>query len=327
MFKIEWEKTQSRIKIESSVVAQMLQQAFPERSDYAFNQISGGCANLNYKVTFFDHSEPLLLRIYIRDPESAYREQHIAELFANQRDRVPVPKTFFVGDCEGYRYAIIEYIFGVPLRDVLLHYGQAEWIDTMKDVGTMLAAVGKMDFHVAGLFDADLNVVKPFVSEEMSEEVYAILHDPVAAGYLGDERAEKIHQVYSTHVALIPDASHHHLVHGDFDPSNILVDKVQHRWQITALLDWEFTFSGSRLWDVSNMLRYAHCMPAVFQESFIEGLQEEGIVLPDQWEKTTHMLSLISLVEAVARGNPQESPLQYSDMYQLIDYQIQQLST
>lgn len=326
MFKSEWEKTQTRVQIEDRVIMQMLKSALLCRADYAYEQMSGGCANLNYKIYFADDSKPLLLRIYIRDPESAYREQKIEQLLESHRDTVPVAKVFFIGDCEGYRYALVEYVFGVTLRDLLLHYDPTEWIDLVHDAGKMLAAVGKVEFPVAGFFDRDLHVAKPFVGKGIGDEVKTILQDPVAQERLGQDVLEKIETIFVTHADLLPDASHHHLVHGDFDPSNILVEKHHDRWRIAALLDWEFAFSGSCMWDVSNMLRYAHRMPAVYQESFLKGLLDAGVVLPAQWEQITHMLSLISLIEAVARGNPAESPNQYKDMYRLIDYQIEQLT-
>ena len=324
MFKSEWEKTQTRVQIEDRVILQMLKSALLCRSDYGYEQMAGGCANLNYKIYFADDSKPLLLRIYIRDPESAYREQKISELF-NNNSAVPVAKVFFVGDCEGYRYAIVQYILGVSLRDLLLHYDSAEWGELVRDAGNMLAAVGKIEFPVAGFFDTNLKVTKPFVGKGIGDEIETILNEPLAKDRLGLERMRKIQEIFLTHGALLPDATHHHLVHGDFDPSNILVEKHHDRWRIAALLDWEFAFSGSRLWDVSNMLRYAHRMPAVYQELFLKGLQDAGVVLPDQWENIIHMLSLVSLIEAVARGNPADSPNQYKDMYRLIDYQIEQL--
>lgn len=325
MFKSEWEKTQTRVEVEPRVIVQMLQAALPERSDYAYEQLSGGCANLNYKISFADDSKPLLLRIYIRNPDSAYREQKIAQLFEHNRDTVPVAQVYTVGDCEGYRYAVIEYMFGVTLRDLLLHYEPAEWADLVHDAGTLLAAIGKIEFPVAGLLDTHLKVTKPFVGKGIGDEIFNILREPAVATHLGQAKVKKIHHVLTVHAELLPDASHHHLVHGDFDPSNILVSKHHDRWRISAILDWEFAFSGSRWWDVSNMLRYAYRMPAVYQESFLNGLKDAGVVLPDQWEAITHMLSLVSLVEAVARGNPEESPNQYKDMYLLIDYQIEQL--
>lgn len=326
MFKNEWEITKTRVHVQEGILKKMLRKALPESAVALFTQLSEGCANLNYKITFSDGSGPLMLRIYIRDPEAAFREQKIAQLFANDPAAVPVAGIYFVGDCEGYRFAISAYMPGIPLRTVLLQHDQHVWCDLVRDAGIKLAAIGKIEFPTAGFFDRNLQVTRPFVDKEINAEILSILHDPAAAKHLGDARIKGILHLFHEHAALLPDASHHHLVHGDFDPSNMLVDKQHDRWYISAILDWEFAFSGSYLWDISNMLRYAHRMPALYQESFIEGLGQAGIMLPNRWEKITHLLSLVSLIEAVARGNPDVSPKQYKDMYQLIDYEIEQVS-
>jgi aminoglycoside/choline kinase family phosphotransferase len=79
-----------------------------------------------------------------------------------------------------------------------------------------------------------------------------------------------------------------HLVHGDFDPTNILLDKINGSWVVAGILGWEFAFSGSCLWDVANMLRYAHKMPPEFQNSLLDALQRNGIKLPPDWRITAH---------------------------------------
>jgi aminoglycoside phosphotransferase (APT) family kinase protein len=325
MFKSEWEKTQTRIHVEDHVIKQMLKAALLCRTDYAYEQISGGCVNLNYKISFADDSKPLLLRIYIRDPDSAYREQKIAQLLERYYDVVPVAKIFFIGDCEGYRYALVEYVFGVSLRDLLLHYDSTEWVDLVYASGKMLSMLGKIEFPAAGFFDKDLHVVTPFASGSIQDQIHTLLSAPPILTFLNHEQIEKIRQIFLHHADLMPDLSYHHLVHGDFDPSNILVEKKDDRWCIAALLDWEFAFSGSYLWDVSNMLRYAYRIPAAYKDAFLKGLRDAGVILPLNWEKTINLLNLVSLLDAVARGNPLESPNQYKDMYRLIDHQIDEL--
>lgn len=79
----------------------------------------------------------------------------------------------------------------------------------------------------------------------------------------------KISHLFDKHVHLFPNDNERHLVHGDFDPANILVDRTEGIWKVTGILDWEFSFSGSALWDIANMLRYAHLMPPEFENAFL----------------------------------------------------------
>ena len=46
------------------------------------------------------------------------------------------------------------------------------------------------------------------------------------------------------------------LVHGDFGAANILVRQVQGAWQVAAVIDWEFAFAGTPLFDLGHFLRY-----------------------------------------------------------------------
>ncbi len=64
----------------------------------------------------------------------------------------------------------------------------------------------------------------------------------------------------------------------------LTLNKVSNQWKVSAILDWEFAFSGSMLWDVANMLRYAHQVPANFEKAFISGLVQSGITLPKDWK-------------------------------------------
>ena len=74
-----------------------------------------------------------------------------------------------------------------------------------------------------------------------------------------------------------------HLVHCDFGNRNILVDCVDGRWQVAAVLDWEFALSGSPLLDVGNFLRYETPDMPLREPYFSRAFVESGGFLPDDW--------------------------------------------
>ena len=130
------------------------------------------------------------------------------------------------------------------------------------------------------------------------------------------------------------------LVHADFDLANIIVQEVYGIWKITGILDWEFSFSGSVLCDVANMLRYAHRMPSIFEEAFLQGLLSKSkkgqsivskfrdqycVALPENWRITVHMLNLLSLLDCLVRSDPQNRPNQCSGIRELIDHILSEL--
>jgi len=118
------------------------------------------------------------------------------------------------------------------------------------------------------------------------------LNDRTVVSVLSPEVIAEIKQTIELRASLFATGDEKHLVHGDFDPANILVDQINGSWVVTGILDWEFVFSGSYLWDVANMLRYAHKMPPEFQNPFIDALQRNGIKLPSHWRTTINLLIL-----------------------------------
>jgi aminoglycoside phosphotransferase (APT) family kinase protein len=116
-------------------------------------------------------------------------------------------------------------------------------------------------------FDNGLKIAEPLSRQSYITYARECLTHPTVVEVLGAESIRKINEMLGKYGTFFPDETETHLVHGDYGPENILVDKVESQWKITAILDWEFAYSGSTLCDVANMLRYAHHMPPIFEKS------------------------------------------------------------
>lgn len=71
MFKAEWEKTSFTCQLPEGTVEKMLHIAYPDKKLISSELISGGCANLNYKIQLENENKPRILRIYLRDKNAA----------------------------------------------------------------------------------------------------------------------------------------------------------------------------------------------------------------------------------------------------------------
>lgn len=304
-FKANWEKTAQHGAIKPDAIAGMIAQAFPDHLLVSHEVISGGCGNLNIKVVL--EKGPYILRVYLRDKEAAYREYHIASLLKYD---IPIPEVLFIGDQpEGdtiYRFAITQFMEGIPLRDLLLSYPENAWRQVMVDVGEMLCEFRRISFPHAD-FPGDL---ANFAADCLNNPQVQVLLD-----------CTTLQEIFQTNRHHLPNDSEATLVHGDFDPSNILVHQVEGKWQISAILDWEFSFAGSWLWDVANMLRYAHQMPKSYEQSFLEGLEKGGLELPENWRITIALLNIASLLDLLARHS--ERPILRHDACQLIEHMVE----
>ena len=323
MFKVDWEKTSVTYQLPEGMVEKMVRLAYPDKKLISHESIAGGCANLNIKILLEDEKHSLVLRVYLRDKDAAYREQKLATLL---KETVPVPLTHYVGELEGYHFAITEFMPGISLRDLLLSDAPHDLGTIMHEVGLIFSRITAHEFLEAGFFDKELNLIPHSPSDDYLIFAKNCLQNKTVQSVLTSQTISKISQVLGDYGHLFPGGSEKHLVHADFDPANILVHKIDGLWKVSGVLDWEFAFSGSVLCDVANMLRYAHKMPHEFQDAFLKGLADGGVTLPKNWRVTVNLLNLLSLLDVLQRSDPKNSLNQCTGISELIDHILSELS-
>ncbi len=111
-------------------------------------------------------------------------------------------------------------------------------------------------------------------------------------------------------------------MHGDFDPANILVKQVNGHWKITAILDWEYAFAGSYGFDMSTFLRYAHKLPACYEQGFIEGIEADGFKLSLNWKTQVKLMDLLFLLQLLHDNPIKSRPNLGHDVLALIAHTI-----
>ena len=322
VFKSKWEKTSTTHFLPPGLIEKMAAQACPLLELSSYQLIDGGCANLNIKIQFKNDTTPRILRVYLQDKDAAYKEQKLALLL---KPKVPAPEIYYIGNIEGYQFSIMEFIFGITLRDLLLSDHIYDMPLLMCEVGTLLSKIAAFTFPMSGLLDKNLEAMDhPITLFDFAKEC---LEKQEVMCILGSKLVLKIHKLLDRLKIISTEANEHHLVHGDFDPANILVSNSTGTWHISGILDFEFSFSGSVLWDVANMLRYAHRMPPQFQNAFIAGLEQEGLSLPKNWQIKVSLLNITSLLDCLTRSNPQVQPNQCADIHQLIIHFVSALGT
>ena len=305
-FKSNWEKADQNHHISSETIHNMVKLALPSKKLLKNEIISGGCANLNIKI-ILDNGQIFILRVYLRDRASAYREQKLAELI---KKNIPIPQIYFIGEYKEQIFAIVEYINGITLREFILNNPNEDIKQVMFEAGKILNKTRQYKFANAGFFDQDLQVI-PSSESYLKFTKKNLQHPNIPSNF-----KIQIGNYLKQYGDFFPKENERNLVHADYDPANILVDEINGIWKITAILDWEFAFSGSTLCDVANMLRYAHQMPKIFTEAFLTGLSD----LPKDWELSINLLNLFSLLDCLARCDIDKRPNQYQDICQLIEY-------
>lgn len=315
MFKKNWEKTSTLITLEPSVINAMVNSIYPGAPIASLHLLEGGCANLNIHVTLEDHPRPLLLRIYVRDPKASRIEQRVETLL---RPTLPVPQTYATGNVAGFQFAFKEFMEGIPLRDLLLSEVPYDLKSIMYEIGRMLSQLSNHRFPQSGFFDEHLRVNQPFTPHFAKELYENLIENPLVTQNLDKETRNRLLGITDRFTVDLVDTTQPCLVHGDFDPANILVKKTEGAWRISALLDFEFAHAGSSLLDIATMLRYGHLMPAVYGEGLLEGLRAHGFTLEASLAASVSLLNCLALIEILARTDPQKSPAQTADIKNLL---------
>jgi aminoglycoside phosphotransferase (APT) family kinase protein len=85
------------------------------------------------------------------------------------------------------------------------------------------------------------------------------------------------------------------LVHGDFNPTNILIQAGA----VSGVLDWEFSHAGTPYMDIGNLLR--HTDP-LYHPAIKAGLEAGGMTLPDDWQERAELVDISSQFEFLTSG-------------------------
>ena len=147
---------------------------------------------------------------------------------------------------------------GVTLETVAPGLADEDLVSLGRSLGRLLASIHGIAFERAGFLDARLAVAEPI--DLGLEGLRGFLHRCLVEGVGGERLGSQLTAALLTYVErqgsrLEAWLGRPCLTHADFNGSNILVRRVGAAWEVAAVLDWEFAFSGTPAVDFGNLLR------------------------------------------------------------------------
>lgn len=257
--KTGWTTNEQRTMPSAEALGKMIETAFPDSRLIDIHPLSGGLSNSNYKVSLDNISEPIVLRIYGRNPAVCQKEVDVHRML---RGSVPVPEIFHAepdGIDENGPFLFMQFIEGITFRELKRNCSSDEIAQASYSVGKTLAAIGQHSFSKSGWIDAGPAVTKQFVEgpNPIPKYIDSCLASPNLQPRMNESLRDKVHNLIWSEVSRLScfDESRQ-LVHCDFNSPNLLVKNINDRWSVVSVLDWEFAISGSPLFDIGNFLRY-----------------------------------------------------------------------
>jgi aminoglycoside phosphotransferase (APT) family kinase protein len=232
-------------------------------------ELSGGYSGETFVAQVGD--EPLVVRIYRRHPDRAAIDASLLRLL---RGLMPVPEVVELRQATDATPAVLvtEYLPSVRLEEVLADPpDDLDWETLGLQLGWVLGGLSHIPFVRQGMFvDADLSVS----AELMPIDLLEWAQTRRATGRLStwpDADWQGLLDVIERAEEVLDDAADHDdravLVHGDFNPKNILLDPES--LDVTGLVDWEFAHAGSIHTDFGNFTRFERDERLI--EPFVEG--------------------------------------------------------
>lgn len=284
------ERRTALVELSEGQLREALASVLPRAELSSFQLITGGRANTNYALT--TNQGRFVLRLHASGPAVGAKERALQALVATTVPTAPVLGGGVLG--AGHAYTLLGFVEGDTLEQVLSR-DDHRVVAAARGLGRVLGRLsfqrfsqpGELAVHASGAIEVE---AWPF-----DDYFRSVLFDSPAATRLGAMR-ERLWTFLEHAEQRYPDPWHTHLVHGDFNPSNLLIDPSG---EPTAVLDWEFSHAGKLWMDLGNLLRERPGLPLPrsFEPALLSGLRDEGVALPEHWRALCLVVDLASACE------------------------------
>jgi fructokinase len=316
---------QDRAELDARITAWLADGALSGRRIEQAWTLSGGYRNHNVLLVT-DTAEKYVLRRFLHGNTCAI-EAALADRLMGVAPVAEVIAADPHGAMAGQPVMLSRFMPGVLLCEALRTASGEEAHQLGHAVGAALAAIGTVTFPQPGFFsDPDLTAGPDGM--EPTAELPAFIERCLRTGNTHHALTPAEHDALLRHAdrcapLLATVCGARQLVHSDFNPKNLLTTRRNGKWAITAVLDWEFAFASSPLFDVGNMLRFGHEYPSTFAAGFTAGFGDAGGCLHRDWRRISQALDLFALGDFLTR--PPDNPF-FGKAVALIRQQLQPTS-
>ncbi|MGA2435496.1 MAG: phosphotransferase [Bryobacteraceae bacterium] len=275
----------------------------------AVEKLAGGKSNTMLKVSFESPDDPVVVRVYDRDPSAIHRELAILDLV---RATVPVPVVLHTepaGTIIGRPFVILRYVEGITFHQLTTIGDIGAVHAAARSVGQTLAAIGRHTWPATT--GRARWTARPHTGNDAADVLTSfgeLCASTVLRQRIGERSLNQMREFVRTwSPRLAQELRVPQLVHGDFWQGNILVRRESGRWKVAAILDWESASLGSCLRDIGVFLRYECARDPVLEPHLSRAFLEAGGCLPEGWQQIARLYDLFTVckrltVPALADG-------------------------
>ncbi|MBU1830381.1 MAG: phosphotransferase, partial [Alphaproteobacteria bacterium] len=214
---------------------------------------------------------------------------------------IPVPevKMRIAKPLPGGYYAILTtFMDGTPMNTVEVSADADTRASLYEAVGDIAARIHGLSLPANGLFSRNFMLSPRYDNLATWTGIYLgeCFRNSVFRRRLGEQRLFELESVLFRYSEYFRPGQDRQMCHGDFNQKNILVSRNSTgRWQVSALLDWEFCSAGSGLLDIGNLFRFETDVHSDTARAFSNAYRDAGGQLEWDWLDRAHFYDLLSL--------------------------------
>lgn len=323
ILKTDWERHSPPLELNLPLIQEAVGPHLPHQI-VGYELLLDGAANTHYKLLLKGHEKPVVLRIYTYSPQAFYRERLVLDTLPMA---LPHPRILAQdGTCTAipYPFTVLTWMSGIKFRDFLLQsLGDASLPRLSYEVGKCIGHMQSLPFpsnDTPGTCREASSYILP--SRTSKEMAFQMLYHPAVRQALQKTLLRRTEALFNRYEKFFPASEEANLTHGDLDPTNIIVEKVQGKWRLQGIIDWEFSFSGHYLLDLGTMLCDAHAFPKSYKRNLVAGVKSVYQNFPHNWEGISHLLVLSWCLHVLSDVSPLLRPMVYSDIMRWLKKQI-----
>jgi len=253
----------------------------------------------NYRVEA--SNSKFLLKVYPKNND--HSELEIAA-YNHSHNIIKVPEVLYFDNSKtiiNNTYAIFQYVEGATLKEYVFN-NKGFPNNVAYKIGNMLGILHGKEYEVTALLEGDLAIKSEITPFKNQFEFYL---KGTSGNYLSKTVKEALEQFINSNRNIIERISEKNvLCHGDFIPSNILIDHDATPW----FIDFEYCVSMPCYYDIGKIFRTSRSFSQFIDDKtirdFAEGYNSTSRrTLPEDWYRLSKIADIVVMLMLINRDN------------------------
>ena len=197
---------------------------------------------------------------------------------------------------------------GVTLKQVANQLSDKDARELGSDIGQVVARLHNFPTRTTG-FLGDCDEVK--IQFDMTPAVFAEYINRAlqnCGGKIGRDLSNRAREFTRSHSHLMDHVqSDSCICHGDFHPNNLIVNRIDSRWHLVGIVDWESALAWTPMLDIAHLFRRPLPNERSLHAGVVAGYESAtGTRISGTWPTLCGLFQLLSWVDKLAGGEERE---------------------